>query len=80
MHPFTNDMITRRSLLPGIGDHNPDRAEVGPQANHASGEKVQLGPHLVPPKQKNRQKTRLQKEREDALRRQGASENVTDIS
>ena len=65
-----------RCLHPGIGHDDPDGAEVCSQGHHAGGEEMHLGTHLVPAKEKQRQKSRFKEECEDSLGGQRASEDV----
>ena len=71
-----NDLESGRGLLPGIGHHDPDGAEVGPQADKHGRQEVSPGLDPVPAEQEDGQETGLQEEGEDALGRQGAAEHV----
>ena len=42
------EVEARRSLHPGVGDQDPDGAEMGTEADHAGGKEVRLGAYLVP--------------------------------
>ena len=79
LQAFAHNVEPSRRLHPRVRHHNPDRAEMRPQAHHASGQEMNLGANPVPTEQQHRQEARLEKEREDALRRQRAAEHVAYI-
>jgi len=73
-----DNFVARGRLHPGIGDHNPHRAEMRAQADHARGKEMHLAAHPVPTKHQDGQKTGFEEKGEDAFRCQCAAENIAD--
>src|SRR5512138_4036886 len=65
----SDNLMSRGCLLPRIGDHNPDRAEMRPERHHYGCEEMHLRADLVPPEQEYGQKSGLKEERKYPLRR-----------
>ena len=71
-----HQLVPGGRLHPGVRHNDPDGAEMGAQGDHAGGEEVHFGAHLVPAEEQDGQEAGFQEEGEDAFRRQRAAEDV----
>jgi hypothetical protein len=79
-HRTAGQVVADRSLHPGIGDNDPDGAEMRAETDHASGKEMEFTTDFVPPEQKQSEETGFQEEREDPFRSQRTAEHITDVA
>ena len=77
--PFAHyEVIAGGRLHPGVGDDDPDGAEMRAEADHAGREEMHFAAYPVPAEQQHGEKTGFEEKRKDAFRRQRAAEHVAD--
>lgn len=69
---------TSGGLHPGVGDDDPDGAEVGAEADAAGGEVVEFGADAVPAKEEDAEEAGFEEEGEGSFSGERAAEDVAD--
>lgn len=75
--PFNSK--TCRGLHPGVGDDDPNGAEMGPRSDANGGEVVDFRAHFFPAEEHQSHKSCFEEEGKNALSPQRTAENVADI-